>query len=298
MLIDSLPNYIYGTTRLDEGTSLAQREDVARHALQHCSWFHVSEQYGSALGTLGTLLKKEQLNAPQTIFKMEAESLGDFEALCRRHTDILGVKAMDIGQLCLRDRSLDEFLPGSAGYAELQRLKSEGLVKAYVIEVFPWTSNLAEQILDAGAIGDIAEGFIFYFNPLQRFVSNSLWQKISENNITFIGMRSVCGNTVHALRDKPGAAWQPYLQERAVQIAPIFEASGEQSWGRFCLRFAHSYSLLQASVGATASMNNLQDFIENSAAPKALPTETLQRIEALQSQWSDEVDALAEAWSM
>jgi hypothetical protein len=298
MLLNSLPNFIYGTTRLDEGTPLQQRQEVARLASKHCSWFHISEQYGSALGTLGALIAEEQLPPPRSIFKMEAATTAELVPLCQRHCRALGVTSMDIGQLCLRDRSITELLPGSRGYEDLQNLKRSGLVKSFVIEVFPWTSNLAELALDEGAIGNLAEGFIFYFNPLQRFVSNGLWQKMTRAKVPFIGMRSVCGNNVLALRDQPGAAWKPYLQERATQIAPIFEASGESDWGRFCMRFAHSHPNLRSTVGATASRDNLSAFVNNSVSPEALPSETLQQIHDLQVQWSEKVDALAEAWSM
>jgi len=102
------------------------------------------------------------------------------------------------------------------------------------------------KALRAGYTEGIVDGFIFYLNPLQRFASNALWQEIVSRKQPIIAMRTVSGGPVHQLRDVPGFAWKHYLQERAVEVAPIFERSGIESWTEFCVRFAHSFSSRQS----------------------------------------------------
>ena len=84
-------------------------------------------------------------------------------------------------------------------------------------------------------------------------------------------MRTVSGGPVHRLRDVPGAAWKEYLQKRAVEVAPIFERSGIESWTEFCIRFAHSFQQVRATVGSTARKENLNEFFSAMKNIKPLP---------------------------
>jgi hypothetical protein len=111
-------------------------------------------------------------------------------------------------------------------------------------------------------------------------------------------MRTVSGGNVHRLRDVPGAAWKEYLQQRAVEVAPIFERSGIASWTEFCVRFAHGFPLVRATVGATSRIENLNEFLAAAEDIQPLPADIQEAIVALQRRWSDEVDMKAEVWSM
>jgi hypothetical protein len=111
-------------------------------------------------------------------------------------------------------------------------------------------------------------------------------------------MRTVSGGPVHRLRDVPGAAWKDYLQKRAVEVAPIFERSGITSWTQFCVRFAHSFPQVRATVGATSRVSHLEEFIAAAQDIKPLPQDIVEEIVALQYRWSDELDVHAEPWSM
>lgn len=172
------------------------------------------------------------------------------------------------------------------------------MVKNFLYEVFPWTSEAPLKALKAGYPEDIVDGYIFYLNPLQRFAANDLWDLIHEKNKPIVGMRTVSGGPVHRLRDVPGVAWKDYLQKRAVEIAPIFEKSGIESWTEFCLRFAFSFPLVRATVGSTSRVENLKEFISASESLKPLDEDIVQEIINLQYRWSDETDIKAEPWSM
>jgi hypothetical protein len=154
------------------------------------------------------------------------------------------------------------------------------------------------KALRGGYTKGIVDGCIFYFNPLQRFASNELWDLLKEMNEPIIALRTVAGGTVHRLRDVPGAAWKEYLQKRAVEVAPVFERSGIKSWTEFCVRFAFSFPQVRATVGSTSRADNLQDFLSSSKNIRPLPMDIRDEIVRLQYRWSDEVDIHAEQWSM
>jgi hypothetical protein len=115
-----------------------------------------------------------------------------------------------------------------------------------------------------------------------------------------IAMRTVAGGDIFRLRDMPGYAWKPYLQERAAQVAPIFERSGVGNWTQFCVRFAHSFPLVRATVGATGKLENLREFLSAAATRdiQPLPEDIVNEISQLHYRWSDEYDRKAEIWTM
>jgi hypothetical protein len=133
---------------------------------------------------------------------------------------------------------------------------------------------------------------------LQRFASNKLWDVLKEKCEPVIAMRTVAGGPVHKLRDVPGFAWKEYLQKRAVEVAPIFERSGIESWSEFCVRFAHSFSQVRATVGSTAKAENLNEFLQVIDSIESLPYDIVDEIVKLQYRWSNETDIHAEPWSM
>jgi predicted aldo/keto reductase-like oxidoreductase len=154
------------------------------------------------------------------------------------------------------------------------------------------------KALRNGYTDNLIDGFIFYLNPLQRFASNALWDLIAERNEPIIAMRTVAGGSVYRLRDVPGAAWQPYLQERAVEVAPIFERSGIASWTEFCVRFAQGFPQVRATVGATSKPENLQEFLTAVQNIQPLPEDIHNELVQLQYRWSDEHDIHAVPWTM
>lgn len=293
--------YIYGTTRLgDSKIATEERVKIARVAMESGVWFHTSRQYGDALEVLGRAFGEDRGRVPKLIIKIGNNDLAELRANIRENLAPLGVDHVDVGQLCLGGAYAEEFRTGGRCFDDFRRLRDEGLVQRFVMEVFPWTSRVSADALRAGYTDGVIDAFIFYLNPLQRFASNALWDLIHERNAPVIAMRSVCGAPVHQLRDVPGAAWVPYLQERAVEVAPVFERSGVQDWSEFCVRFAFSFPLVKATVGSTIRRAHLDAFlrITGSAAIAPLRPDTLDELQRLQRRWSDDVDLKAKPWTM
>ena len=298
-LTNDLSPFIYGTTRLgDDKIPFHERVSVARAAMETGVWFHTSHTYGNALEVLRVAFDQDRTNVPKLIVKIGWNTADELRSVIHQNIDPLGIPGIDIGQLCLGGQLAEDFARGGDCYETFSRIRSEGLVKHFVLEVFPWTSQTALRALRGGFMKGIVDGCILYLNPLQRFASNELWSFIQEIHEPVIALRTVAGGNVHRLRDVPGAAWKDYLRQRAGEVAPIFERSGIASWTEFCMRFAFSVPLVRATVGATSQVGNLNEFLSASRSIAPLTADIMEEIFRLQQRWSDEVDMHAELWSM
>ena len=299
LLLADLPPYVYGTTRLgDQNIPFEERVNVARAAMEGTTWFHTSHTYGNALEVLRAAFDEDRARVPRLIVKIGWQRTDELRDVVHQNIDPLGLEGLELGQLCLSGELAEEYATGGRCYEVFAELKREGLVHRFVLEVFPWSSEVALRALRGGYPEGIVDGYIFYLNPLQRFPSNELWDELVERNEPMIAMRTVAGGNIHKLRDVPGYAWKPYLQERAAEVAPTFERSGIQSWTEFCVRFAHNFPLVRTTVGATSRTENLREFLAAAEHIEPLPTEIVDEIVQLQYRWSDEFDRKAELWSM
>ena len=293
-----LSPYIFGTTRLGHSDVPDERaREVARAALAAGVWFHTSRQYDDALEILGQVYDEDRSKLPPTIYKIGGKDIADVRRVIQQNLEPLSRSSMEVGQISPTG-SIGQGLVDGSARAGFEQLREEGLVRSFVMEVFPWTSPMPLAALRNGHLDGLVEAYIFYLNPLQRFASNELWDELVARKLPIIAMRTVAGGNVHRLRDVPGAAWRPYLVERARQVAPIFERSGITAWSEFCVRFAHSIPGVLATVGATSRTEGLAELLAHARDPKPLPSDIVEELLALQRRWSADVDASAEPWSM
>jgi hypothetical protein len=290
--IDEVSPYIYGTTRLgDAAITFDERVRVARAAMEFGVWFHASHQYGDSLSVLRAAFDQGRSRVPRLIFKIGWESVAEVRETVDTLTRALGIEYMDVGQLCLNGELARDFAAGGPSIQALHALREEGRVGRFVLQVFPWTSGVALSALRAGHTQGLIDGYIFYLNPLQRFADNALWDLLIETQAPIIGMRTLAGGDVFQLRDVPGAAWKDYLRERAAEVAPIFESSGVATWPEFCVRFAHSFASVRASVGSTSKIERLAQLVSAARGRiEPLPAASVSALLALQRRWSDELD--------
>jgi aryl-alcohol dehydrogenase-like predicted oxidoreductase len=298
-LLTDLSPYIYGTTRLgDDRMPFDDRVRMARAAMDAGVWFHTSHTYGDALKVLRAAFDQDRAGVPKLIVKIGWNTRDELRDVIHQNLDPLGLDSLELGQLCLSGSLAEEYANGGECYELFSRLKQEGLVKRFVLEVFPWSSDVALKAMLGGYPEGIVDGYIFYLNPLQRLASNELWDRMVERNEPMVAMRTVAGGSIHRLRDIPGYAWKEYLQQRAAEVAPIFERSGIKSWTEFCVRFAHGFSQVRATVGATGQLQNLNEFLHAAETIHPLPVDIQNEIVQLQYRWSDELDMKAEPWTM
>lgn len=298
-LLTDLSPYVYGTTRLgDEKIPFDDRVSIARTAMDAGVWFHTSHTYGNALQVLRSAFDQDRTRVPKLIVKIGWNSTDELRDVIHQNIDPLGLDGLELGQLCLSGSLAEEYANGGNCYELFSRLKQEGLVKRFVLEVFPWSSDVALKAMRGGYPEGIVDGYIFYLNPLQRLASNELWDLMVQRNEPMIAMRTVAGGNVYHLRDVPGYAWKEYLQQRAAEVVPIFERSGIPSWTQFCIRFAHSFPQVRTTVGATSHLENLNEFLTAAKNIQPLPADIQNEIVQLHYRWSDEFDRQAEIWTM
>lgn len=298
-LLTDLSPYIYGTTRLgDDKIPFEERVKTARAAMHANIWFHTSRAYGNALEVLRTAFDQHPTGIPKLIAKIGWQNINELRGVIHENIDPLGLVSLDMAQLCLSGPLGEDFATGGECYQLFSRFKQEGLVKRFVLEVFPWTSHIALRAIRGGFSEGVVDGYIFYLNPLQRFPSNELWDVLVERKEPMIAMRTVAGGNIYKLRDVPGYAWKEYLQQRAVEVAPIFERSGVPTWTEFCVRFAFGFPQVRATVGSTSQSDRLNEFLNAAKDIQPLPGDIQNEIVQLHDRWSDELDMHAEAWTM
>jgi hypothetical protein len=299
VILTDISPYVYGTTRLgDSSIPFADRVEIVKAAIDTGVWFHTSHSYGDALDVLKAAFDIDRNKIPKLIVKLGGENLEQFSADIDKNLSLMNIGSIELGQLCLGGDLAEDFASGGDCLKALSKYKESGIIKRFVLEVFPWTSNIAQRALEGGYTQGLVDGFIFYLNPLQRFASNALWEMLLERYEPIVALRTVAGGPVLSLRDKKGFAWKPYLQERAAEVAPIFERSGIDNWTDFCVRFAHSFSQVRATVGATANAENLHQLLAASESIEALPFDIVNEIVKLQYRWSDESDMKAVPWTI
>lgn len=299
VLLTDITPFVYGTTRLgDHMIPFDERVEIAKAAIDTGVWFHTSHQYGDALEVLKEAFDIDRSKVPSLVVKLGGDNIEGFRNDIQRILETLQIGKIDLGQICIGGELAEDYSRGGECFKEFQKIKAEGLVGRFVMEVFPWTSDAPYQALLHDYTKGIVDGHIFYLNPLQRFASNQMWELLVEKSEPIIAMRTVAGGPVHSLRDIPGFAWKEYLQKRAFEIAPIFERSGIESWTEFCVRFAHSFSQVRATVGSTSKAENLQEFLLATESIEPLPYDIVDQIVKLQVRWSDELDVNAEPWTM
>lgn len=298
-LSDAITPYIYGTTRLgDDSIPVEKRIEIANTAMEAGVWFHTSHHYNTALKILHEAFANNPGAIPKLIVKLGGSTIAEFRKDIQKNLQPLGVDHIDVGQLCLGGGLAEEFATGGKCYDEFRKILDEGVVNNFVMEVFPWTSQVPLQALQKGYSDELVSAHIFYLNPLQRFAGNALWDELRIRKAPVIAMRTVSGGPVHRLRDVPGFAWKEYLQQRAVEVAPIFEESGVENWTEFCVRYAHSLPNVISTVGATSRIENLKEFLRAKDNLQPLPESIMSKISALHYRWSDELDVKAEPWTM
>ena len=293
--LSGLTRYVYGTTRLGDGSlPFEARVAVARAALDAGVSLHTSHSYGDALQVLRAALDQDRSRIPSMIFKIGWDSVEQVRDVIRQNLEPLGLDQMPIGQLCLGSALAEQFRTGGPACDDLRRLKDEGLVGSFVLEVWPWNSDVPVDALRGGHADGLMDGYIFYLNPLQRFASDALWDLLRERGETIVAMRTVAGGSLDRLKE----GGPDYLRARAAQITPIYERSGCGRWTEFCARFALGYPHVAATVGASSRIENLNEFIGAVRGATPLPPDVQADVESLQRRWAEEHDRHARPWSM
>ncbi|MCG3149423.1 MAG: hypothetical protein PCFJNLEI_02884 [Verrucomicrobiae bacterium] len=270
-----LTPYTFGSMSLGKKPAdITQDLVVARRAMEAGVWFHSSPTYnnGFTYMVLRTAFDENRSRVPKLIIKVRDASVPlmrfEVEDSCRR----LGLDGIDVAQLVSMDPNpgnlVDQLGKGSGALVdELVSLRSRGLIRQAVIFLTPQNSDAAVAALKSSLV----EGVILYWNACQRDCSGTAWNAIREQRLPTLALRTLAGGPA----DKHSLA-------KANDLAVLIKDAGCRSATEFNLRLAASEPVIQTTIGGTASLAHLEEYLSAACNAVPLPTDILQRVEQLQ----------------
>jgi aryl-alcohol dehydrogenase-like predicted oxidoreductase len=259
-----------GRNPADIGQDLA----VARRAMEAGVWFHSSPTYnqGFTFMVLRLAFAEDRSRVPRMVIKVRDATVSlmrfEVEDSCRR----LGLDGIDVAQLVSMDprpgNLVDQLRQGGGPLAdELASLRARGLIRQAVLFLTPENSDAAVEAAGSGLV----EGVILYWNACQRDCSDTAWTAIREQGIPALALRTLGGGP----SDKATGA-------KAGELAELVKAAGCAHATEFNLRLAASEPAIRTTIGGTASLAHLEDYLYAAAGAAPLHGEILERVKRLQ----------------
>jgi aryl-alcohol dehydrogenase-like predicted oxidoreductase len=270
-----LSPYTFGTMSLGRNPAdVAQDLIVARRAMEAGVWFHSSPTYnqGFTFMVLRLAFDENRNRVPRMVVKVRDGSVPlmrfEVEDSCRR----LGLDCLDVAQLVSMDgrpgNLVDQLRGGGGPLAdELASLRERGLIREAVLFLTPENSDAAVEATRSGLI----DGVTLYWNACQRDCSDTAWTTIREKKISALALRTLGGGP----SDKAGS-------EKSEDLAGLIKAAGCRHATEFNIRLAASEPVIRTTIGGTASLAHLEDYLNAAANAVPLPAEILQRAGQLQ----------------
>ena len=271
----SLTPYTFGSMSLGRNPAdITHDLAVARRAMEAGVWFHSSPTYnqGFTFMVLRLAFAADRRRVPRLILKVRDASVAllrfEVEDSCRR----LGIDTIDVAQLVSMNPqpgNLVDQLRGGAGplVDELAALRARGLIRQAVLFLTPQNSDSAIAATKSGLI----EGVILYWNACQRDCSARAWQTIQEQRIPALALRTLGGGPA----DEHGRA-------KSADLAALIQAAGCQTATEFNLRLAASEPAIRTTIGGTASLAHLEEYLHAGRNAAPLPADLLHKVEQLQ----------------
>ncbi len=247
---------------------------VARRALEAGVWFHSSPTYnnGFTFMVLRMAFDEDRSRVPRMVIKVRDASVPlmrfEVEDSCRR----LGIDGIDVAQLVSMDprpgNLVDQLRGGGGPLAdELASLRARGLIRQAVIFLTPENSDAAVEAMKSGLI----EGMILYWNACQRDCSDTAWTAIRAK-----------GTPTLALRTLGGGPADEATRAKSATLNELIKASGYRDATEFNLHLAASEPVIKTTIGGTASLAHLEDYLSAASNSVPLPPDILARVELLQ----------------
>lgn len=278
----------YGCASLGANPDNFQDEvRVARSAMEQGLWFHASQEYNCAFWVIRRAFDEDPANKPPLLIKIRCDHAATIEFDVEDALRRLNVERVDIAQLCRsrhdRRRIVGDFLSHGKMWQVCEKLKSQGKVGEFIMEVFASFSSDALQGVEAG----LFPAYITYLSPGQREMSNLLFETIQQKRVPLFSLRTVYGGNFDPEKIKLLRARDPGhdVIRRHDALEPIFLESGCADWVEFSFSFLKSLPNVLSTVSGTSKLQRLQGLVRAEASAKPLPSELSLKIQALHRQW-------------
>lgn len=270
----TLTPYTFGSMSLGRNPAdISSDLAVARRAMEAGVWFHSSPTYnqGFTFMVLRHAFDEERSRVPRMVIKVRDASVSlmrfEVEDSCRR----LGIDAIDIAQLVSMDprpgNLVDQLRGGGGPLAdELASLRARGLIRQAVLFLTPENSDAAVE----AAASPLIEGVILYWNACQRDCTGTAWSAIRERNLPALALRTLGGGPA----DTATAA-------KTAALDKLIEDAGCRNATEFNLRLAASDPAIRTTIGGTASLAHLEDYLATAGDATPLPAEILRGVDQL-----------------
>lgn len=267
--------YTFGSMSLGQNPADVKNDTaVVRRAMEAGVWFHSSPTYnhGFTFMTLRLAFDENRARVPRMVIKVRDASAPlmrfEVEDSCRR----LGLDAIDVAQLVSMDsrpgNMVDQLRKdGGPLVDELASLRSRGLIHQVVLFLNSENSDAAVEATKS----ELIDGVIFYWNAWQRECSDTAWAVIQENRIPVLALRTLGGGPF----DKASNA-------KSAEFAELIEAAGCSNPTEFNLRLAASEPAIRTTIGGTASLEHLDEYLKAATNAMSLPEAILKRAWQLQ----------------
>ena len=263
--------YTFGTMSLGKQPAYPEADlAVVRRAMEAGVWFHSSPTYnnGFTFMVLRMAFDAARQQVPRLIVKIRDGSprLMRFEAedSCRR----LGLDHLEVGQLVSMHREpgnlADQLCAGRGPLVdELASLKQRGLIRRAVLF---FDRHNAEAAATA-AQHPLIDGVTLYWNALQWDCTPAAWAILQKNQ-----------TPVLALRTMGGPAEDGETKARRLALHRALPGVDETA---LALGLAASEPLVRTTIGGTASLAHLEQFLSAAQHAAPLEEEALRAVDAI-----------------
>jgi len=263
---------------------------VVRAAMDAGVSFHASREYagGGAFTIMRHAFDEDGSRIPHLILKIRCDNAlllkFDVEDARRR----LNIGRIDVAQLvrAKHDRRpvVDDFLARGDMWKTCEKLRAEGKVGAFAMEIFESFSPDAIRAVQAG----LFPAYIFYFSPGERQTSNALFDLLMQRAEPILALRTLCGGILDPARIARIRERNPDdgAIARFEALQPLYEKSGAKSWAEFSISFLRSFPNILTTIAGTSSEKHLHELLEAARTAKPIPTPLAEEIKTLHRKWA------------
>lgn len=296
-----ITQYIYGTGDVGlKGYTQENDLELLRIAIEAGIWLHSSPDYGGGEGNVtgGTyhFLRQsfDTLGPPAgMVSKLFIKGYDGWlhgtsndlrtnaEDTCR----ILNIEQLPVAQIWGDEEVVADLREQGTIYKTLEKIKRDGLVGQYV-----WQLSLDVTAEQFEVIDTVVDGYIFYYNVIERETRNGVYDMLTERNRPIIALRTLGrmfvdyttweSNTVdvhkYANQETPA---------RVDALKDIYLASGCSSWLDFSMSFNKSIPQTLGTIGMTNKPSHLHDYLGAAESSTGMNAELSRQMMALQREW-------------
>jgi aryl-alcohol dehydrogenase-like predicted oxidoreductase len=281
--LPELPPYTFGTMSLGQGQyDLAADVKVARAAMDAGIWFHTSTDYQDTYRVLRHAFDEDRAHVPQLIVKMDAKVPEMTRSVIETTLAKLKVERVDIAQMCWNEIPDIAEVHRAQGprWQAFHELKQQGKVGSFVLEIWPNAGSCQNGV--QALLNDLVDGYIFYYNLIERFVDNALFDLIEQRRAKILALRTLGGGgTVAAAGVTPSPE-----QRKRQELEPLFARSGCKDWLEFSVRFVLSDANVVTAISGTRRLEHLRALLDATRVRKPLDPVLVREMKLLQRKWS------------